>query len=102
MMGINLEKIEHLIKIDSKLLSEAKNVLDDINSINNDLSDSYNGYSLNSIYSITKKQNSNLTNIYDVLTSYLLLFNEVKNTYIKQDILFGDQIGNVIKKFNTN
>ena len=99
MLGINLEKFEQLTKISGKLLSESADSLAELETSVNSLSDCYIGYSHNSIYSLVKNQNNNLTRIDSVLNSYFTMLDAVKNTYIKQDALFGDQLGSVIKKF---
>lgn len=102
MIGIDIDKIEQLIKLNRKLLSESKDILNNMNSVGNEFSNLYSGFSLNSIYSIIKQQNTNVSNIYSVLESYLLMFEKLKNTYIKQDSLFGNEINSFIKNIKTN
>ena len=96
MVGVNIDKLDNII---SKLEDLADSSSSDFRNINNSLSDlsgCYSGQSLNYIFNFPAKE----INGRDVILNYIKTLEAVKQSYIRQDEIFRDQIEHVNSRLN--
>jgi len=95
MIGINLEKLEQLIKTNSYLLESSKNNSKLLTTSLEKTIDCYDGSSLKFLSFELNKQKEILKDIDATFNSYLVLLQSVKKSYVMQESVFAQQIKNI-------
>lgn len=98
MIGINVEKLDMLVKKNNFYLDSFKESVKNMNNVLNNLSECYSGKSLSTIFDEIISEKTTLNNSCEIFKNYSDVLNNVKKAYSTQDQSVKTQISNINSK----